>query len=146
MPTEVMTKTCRRCNGELSYDEERECWECLSCYPKNRVQAAPQKEEKKYVDVAMTEAKVREIVRDELENWHIQKPSVPKTEISKLTATEVAAHQNLDPIPNKVVLDWRAQAKELGIELFHRTKADVEEEIVTRTSGEPKTSPNGDNI
>lgn len=109
---EVMTQPkCRRCNGELTRDEKRNCWECLACYPKNRVQAAPPKTEKKYIDVAMSEGRVREIVRDELENWHIQKPSVTKSETEE--------------IDTALRTDWRQQAKELGINTFQMKKVDV---------------------
>ena len=113
MPEVITQPKCRRCNGELTRDEQRNCWECLACYPKNRVQAAPPKDEKKYIDVAMTEGRVREIVRDELENWHIQKPPIVKDEIEPV------------PLTDNQIGDWRAQAKELGINTFQMKKVDV---------------------
>ncbi len=142
---------CRRCNGELSYDEKRDCSYCPICYPPNRVQPAQIKEKPKYIDVAMTEARVREIikdemmgskfdegqirdiVRDELENWHIQKPSVTRDEIEPPRA--LSNDELLDKINVPTPPAWRAQAKELGIPLFQRKKADVLAEIASKTKG-----------
>jgi len=138
---EVMTKPeqkCRRCNGVLVRDEKRDCLFCPICYPPNTAEPAPPQKKVKYVDVAMTEGRVREIVRDELENWHIQKPPVTKTETKELTERHkpvvpltMEGLQTLESEPP----NWREQAKELGILLFHRTKADVLKEIEARTSG-----------
>lgn len=146
--TEVMTQPkCRRCNGELTRDEKRNCWECLACYPKNRVQPAPPKEERKYIDVAMTEGRVREIVRDELENWHIQKPSVTKIEISEANK-EILSRPVFDETNSGIVITeidgvpWRQKAKELGINTFQMKKVDVLEEIKikSRLAGQTETT------
>lgn len=140
-----MTKTlappkqkCRRCNGELAHDEKRNCMFCPICYPPNRTQPSPPKEKPKLVDVAMTEERVREIVRDELENWHIRKPPVTKTEVEELTISDTFNQKRLD------TMSWRLQAKELGIELYHRTKADVLAEIETRLSGSKQVPTDGE--
>ena len=165
MPTEVMTKPiCKttNCKRELTYLEESDCWRCLVCNPLT-APAPTEKPESKYIDVKMTEKKVREIVkdemmgskfdegqirdivRDELENWHIQKPPVTKTE-SELTVAklreiakdnppktgniEVPVNPELAASPN-----WRQQAKELGIPLFQRKKADVLADIEAKKAG-----------
>ena len=130
----VNTKThCRYCQTELSYDEERNCKICLTCNPPRQEIAPPPKSKKNFIDVKVTEERVREIfkellsgdavreiVRDELENWHIQKPPVTKEEI---------------PPPADNQDDWRAKARELGIPLFQRTKkdvlADIEKKLVS---------------
>ena len=147
---------CRRCNGELSYDEKRDCSYCPICYPPNRVQPAQIKEKPKYIDVAMTEARVREIVkdemmgskfdegqirdivRDELENWHIQKPSITKEDVKELATeadTKIAEARAFAANETKKTTDWRQEAKALGIPLFQRKKADVLAEIASKTKG-----------
>lgn len=134
------TQICKR---PLTYLEKQGCWRCLVCNPLPKDAPKPIKE-KKFLDVKMTEVQVaemitkklaeqveigeeriREIVINELENWHIQKPPVTQNEIMEAIETEK------DISPDK---DWRQQAKDLGIELFHRTKADVLAEIEAKTT------------
>ena len=126
----VNTKThCRYCREELTYDKERNCKVCLHCNPPRAKVAPPPKDKRNFIDVKVTEERVGEIfkelfagdavrliVRDELENYHIQKPPVTKEEISLIPPTD-----NQD--------DWRAKARELGIPLFQRTKKDVLKDI-----------------
>lgn len=121
------------CKKELTWQEGSECWRCLTCNPISDAKPAPPKT-KKYVDVAMTESRVREIVRDELENWHIQKPPVTRDEIAEATG-EGSGEVKVITVPEK--LTWRQQAKELGIELFHRKKEDVLADIARLTEGSP---------
>lgn len=113
---------CRLCKGELTRDEERGCFRCLLCNP---IQAKPveqPKDEGNYVDTGTkwTEEKIRALIRDELENWHIQKPPV--------TAKEIAA----DVVSDKT---WRDKAKEMGVSLYDhdkkcpRKKTDVLEDM-----------------
>ena len=136
---------CRRCSGDLTHDADRDCLYCGNCHPKNKVQPAPPKEEKEYLDVKVTKKEVfeilaahesaveerfREIVRDELENWHIPEPSVTKDGVDAIWLTELNTGVNVNPnvatAPSTVKeSDWRAQAKELGIPLFQRKKIDV---------------------
>lgn len=121
MPTEVMTKPiCKTvtCKKELTFLDDSKCWRCLICNPLPKEEPAPPKEKKPFLDVHITEERVREIVRDELENWHIQKPPVTAVEAKK--------------IDSALRTDWRVQAKELGIPLFQRKKADVLKDIEDR--------------
>jgi hypothetical protein len=127
---------CRYCGTELTYDEKRKCSVCLVCNPPSKV-AAPEPVKTKYIDVKMTEKRVREIVIDELENWHIRKPPVTKSEVKELTNDESA------PLPDSSKPNWRTQAKELGIELFHRTKEDVLVEIEARLVSKTEGFDNG---
>ncbi len=147
------TQICKR---PLTYLEEQGCWRCLVCNPMPKAAPKPIKE-KKFLDVKMTEKqvsimitkrlveqveigeeKIREIVRDELENWHIQKPPITKDEMTKLetagtsqTINESRMEQAKEPEPP----DWRQQAKDLGIELFHRKKVDVMKDIEEAENG-----------
>lgn len=165
---------CRRCDGELIHDEKRNCLRCPVCYPENRVQTAPPEKETNYVDVALTEKRVKEmlderiseyseageerirqIVQDELMNWHIQKPPATLDEINNvlpvavetrsgtraLTASEVEempteARKQLDqisgPLKVDVPLTYRQKAKRLGIRTSQRKKVDVLAEIAER--------------
>ncbi len=177
---------CRRCNGDLVRDEQRNCLICPICYPPNRTSPVIEKEESKYLDVQMTEARVRkilaeqvevgeerirEIVRDELENWHIHKPPVTKTDIDEMSDVDKAAMESAtdhdealatltpfaaarksnpdyDPLidaPPKAMLqetkiNWRVQAKALGIKTFQRKKVDVLAEIAEKTKNKEQSS------
>ena len=115
---------CKRCKKELVKDEKRGCMFCPSCHPLQKEQPKEEEKERHYVDIKMTEARVRVIVRDELENWHIQKPSVTRDEIKEVVAPPT---------------DWRQQAKDLGIILTKptggaRKKIDVLAEIQAKTT------------
>lgn len=141
----VMTKPkCRRCSNELTEDPKRKCKVCLTCYPKalETTIPPPEPEKKAFLDVKMTEERVREIVRDELENWHIQKPSLKATEVAALLEEATTLPEGVFRSPEelealnkeKVVVagDWRAQAKALNISLFHKTKEKVLAEIAEK--------------
>lgn len=134
---------------------------CPNCSPKQRGKPIPPKEEKKYLDVKVTEKRVseiideklaeqvevgeervREIVRDELENWHIQKPLVTGEEIIDASPHATAtSNSNADvpietaenPVETVEEMNWRQRAKELGIELYHKKKVDVLAEIAEKT-------------
>lgn len=142
---------CRNCKGELT-KVKGGCLRCLKCNPIIDV-GAPQKRETKYVDVTITESRVREIVRDELENWHIQKPPVTKKEaetMADVAVKEVLGENPADTAVKKMLgtstintdgpiisePTWRDEAKELGIPLFHKKKADVLKEIEARKQDE----------
>ena len=100
----------QKCKRPLTFLEETNCWRCLVCNP--IVKTAPTvKKKDKYIDVKLTEdmvvkiikeqigsAKVislsedqiREIVQDELANWHIQRPPVTKNETEQIFKDEYA--------------------------------------------------------
>lgn len=152
---------CRYCKTDLIRDKERGCLVCPNCSPKQRGKPIPPKEEKKYLDVKVTEKRVseiideklaeqvevgeeriREIVRDELEDWHIPKPPVIREEIiDARTRINVASSSNADvpietaenPVETVEEMNWRQRAKELGIELYHKKKVDVLKEIKALT-------------
>ncbi len=154
----VNTKThCRYCTEELTIDKKRNCKVCLNCNPPRANVAPPPKSKNNFIDVKVTEERVREIfkelfsgeavrliVQDELENWHIQKPPVTKSEIQmqdeKILASDKPISATVEAnkeIPETygvgdidvAVDNWRAKAKELGIPLFQRTKKDVLKDI-----------------
>ena len=109
------------CKQELTFLEEQGCWRCLVCNPLPKKNSVPPPEKKKYLDVAMTESMVREIVRDELENWHIQRPPVTKEGVVEmLDATDYPG------------TEWRRQAKQLNIPLCTETGGGREKEDVLR--------------
>jgi len=105
------TQTCKR---PLTYLKESRCWRCLICNPLPKKVEAPPQSEHKYVDVKMTEDRVREIVRDELQNWHIQQPPVTRAEINQLPESQSFA----EPIEE----NWRQKAKRLGIPIQKEPK------------------------
>lgn len=130
------TQICKR---PLTYLEDSKCWRCLICNPLPTGKPAVLKKKPEFLDVKVTEQQVaemieaklaeqvevgqeriREIVRDELENWHIQKPPAMKDEIA-----ETWGVSDVDVTTN----NWRQQAKELGIPLFQRRKVDVLKDI-----------------
>lgn len=124
-----MTK-CKNCETELTFMEEAKCLRCLSCHPVTE-HVPVEKKETNYVDIPWTaeriwdvvEAKVEEMIREELENWHSN-----VQEIDELSLARVEPRQ-----PDNPPKDWRAQAKELGIKLFQRSKVDVLAEIEEKT-------------
>lgn len=120
------TVTCKR---ELTYLEDTKCWRCLVCKPLPKGTEVLEEVKKEYIDRTVNEntlearlvefeEKVREIVRDELENWHIQKPSVTATEIQGLTQDVVIKDEvGLEPH----IETWRQTAKRLNIPLAKET-------------------------
>lgn len=111
---------CNHCRAELTYDEKRNCMVCRVCHPEGGDKPLVPQTKPKLLDVKFTEEQIRAIVRDELENWHIQKPPVTKDEI--VTGRDYQAGKP----------DWRQQAKELGINSFGRKKAEVLAEIASK--------------
>lgn len=136
-----MNPICKtvNCKRELTYLEDTKCFRCLICNPITKTEPLKEKE-RKYVDVKLTEVRVREIiaeltigderirevVREELENWHIQKPPVTKAQI--LDDEAVIKVEITDSGK-----DWRAEAKALNISLYHKTKEKVLAEIAEKT-------------
>lgn len=116
------------CKRELTYMEETKCYRCLVCNPLPKAKlAAPTEEKSRYVDVPWTEERIRAIVHDELQNWHVPKPSVTAKEVTKLTTTEPSGEE-----PQRT---WRDVAKEMNVPLYDhdrkcpRKKDDVLEDI-----------------
>ncbi len=136
------------CKKPLTYLEKQKCWRCLNCNPLPKVkEPEKEKDRSKYIDVPWTpeqEGRIRAIVRDELENWHIPKPTEDETDDVLTTAeggfldqrekNRVAPREPDNPI------NWRAQAKELGVELYDherkcpRKKEDVLADIAKKTA------------
>lgn len=120
---------CKRCLGDLLHDDKRVCNYCPSCNPLPKEQPKPEVKEKRYVDVKLTEGRVKELIQqivpgmimDKLEDWYIQKPPVTKDEVDESII--------VDPEQEVEIADWRTRAKELGISLYHKKKEDVLEEI-----------------
>lgn len=125
---------CRRCNGDLTRDEKRNCLRCLVCYPVQEVQPAAPKDMSKYVDqgTKWTEERIREIVRDELADWQVPKPSVTAKEVVELTSPDTTESSIVAEVPQKT---WRDKAKEMGVSLYDhekkcpRKKTDVLEDM-----------------
>lgn len=126
------TQVCKR---PLTYLEESKCWRCLICNPIPKAKPSPE-EKTKYLDVKVTEERVREIIKeqglgeerireivqDELMNWHIQKPSV-----GNITVTESGVAE-IEPVET-----WRQKAKRLGVRLMKEPKgtgARTKEEVL----------------
>ena len=115
---------CKGCLGELVKDEKRGCFYCPVCHPpQEEIIPESEKSRDKYIDVPLTpeqESRIRNIVRDEIENWHIPK----KVELAEIPIPELDKHVN-----------WRSEAKELKIELYDkeakkpRRKVDVVNDI-----------------
>ena len=160
--SETITNTpiCKTqiCKRPLTYMEKQKCWRCLVCNPLPKDAPQPKKE-KKFLDVAMTDERVkeilaervtvseehiREIVRDELENWYIQKPPVTANEVInevlppvELPEGAMRTDEDMAKIEAEreiVSQDWRAQAKALGIPLYHKKKEDVLAEIEAKSN------------
>ena len=106
---------CPNCKTELTLMKEAKCLRCLKCHPLTKT-VPVEKKETNYVDVPWTaeriwdsvKSKVEELIREELENWHsnIQ-------EIDELPPARVPPRQ-LD--------NWRAKAKELGVDVYDKAR------------------------
>lgn len=142
---------CKFCKTELFYDEKRGCSVCLKCNPLSTAPVVTEKPKSNYVDVTMTEKRIREIVRDELENWHIQKPPMTRDEIIderlNLSGSPVKKSGVQELTEDEIVVtkvNWRARAKELGIPIYDqerkrpRKKVDVLADIAEKTKS-PET-------
>lgn len=160
--TEVQTNAplCKTqlCKRPLTYLEKQGCWRCFVCNPIPKDAPKP-KEQKKFLDVAVQEERVvemikealekgaityiaigksrrpetmeveigegriREIVQDELMNWHIQKSPITKDLVEELTST--SPPEELKTSTEVIMADsltWRQQAKALGISLMKEPK------------------------
>ena len=142
----------QKCKRPLTFlGPPQNCWRCLVCNPitETRKTETPKR---KYIDVTMTEdivrkiikeelqsvgkvesmttittdeERVREIVRDELADWHIPKPSVTKAEITTMTETPAI---NAKPVKPET---WLQKAKRLGVQTHNegtggmRKKVDI---------------------
>lgn len=106
------TQKCKRPLTKLGPPQN--CWRCLVCNPIVEVKPT-ERRKKEYVDVTMTEKmvreiikeefqsvdeeKIREIIQDEMADWHIQKPPVTAKEvIALLSDTELAKLRKGDEI------------------------------------------------
>lgn len=112
---------CKRCSTELTKDEDRNCLYCSQCHPLQKKSMPLQEIEKNYVDVKPTEKRTAEIIkiiknvvpdliREELENWHIKKPVVDKVVVDEPVI-------EVNPNEHK---DWKVEAKELNIETYDK--------------------------
>ena len=108
---------CVTCGAELTIDKKRGCKVCRLCHPEPVAAPVPPPKAKAFLDVKLTEKRVSELIREivpdmireELENWHVQKPPVTKKEIKELT--------------------WRQEAKVLGIPLHKTTGGGVRKKV-----------------
>lgn len=132
---------CKNCETELTFMKKAKCLRCLKCYPVTKTVPLAEKE-KNYVDVPWTKERVvaiceevcKRVFRELLEDWHVQKPD------EDIDADLRAGARQPDNPPEDTGsvedvggLTWRRKAKELGISLFHRKKADVLAEIAEKT-------------
>jgi len=136
-------RTCKFCGTELAFEEARNCYRCMKCNPDTELRTPVKKEDPKYVQEGLTDrqkSQVREICRDELENWH-QITTVHK-ETGALKLTDVAIKNDMDnvvvkgggDIPEGVEIPseppkWTDQAESLDIKWRGRKKDDVLQEI-----------------
>ena len=120
------------------------CKRCLTCNPETAY-VPPKDRESKYVDIKMTDEKVQELVeesidkivpdmiREVLENWHIQRPPVTAEEIAEATGGEEVVTKLQKPET------WRQEAKRLGVSVYDterkcpRKKVDVLKDIKEKT-------------
>lgn len=125
--TTASHQLCRRCNGKLAFDDKRKCSFCPICYPPNRIQPTPVKQDKQFLDVKVTEKRVIEliqeyvppIVRRELENWHIQKPPVTVEELKeevKGLVNNLDLGSDTNNVPTEPIQEtFLEKAKRMGI-------------------------------
>ena len=151
--TEVDVPICKTqiCKKPLTWMEKGQCWRCLRCNPIQK-SVPTEVPESKYVDVkpdinkvqemidvAISEDRIREIVQDELANWHIQKPLITiseKDEINVIEKPIFTTTSNDIPIEPEVVEEtWRQKARRLGVKTHNdhtggaRKKIDVLAEV-----------------
>jgi len=147
---------CPKCGKEATYDERRECWQCFECNPVLKEPVIVEEPKRNYLDVHLTDERVREIVREEIENYLIEqlKSKEVGSEIDELHRPDETDEHRPDETdehrpalstatPNvetvvevKQPYDWRLEAKKLGIPLLHRTKVDVLADIKAKKEGE----------
>ena len=178
--TEQQAPICatQKCKKPLTrLGPPQNCWRCLVCNPIAKT-APTVKKKDKYIDVKLTkemvreiikeelssvstginEEKIREIVIDEMANWHIQKPPVTRDEIAEATgASEPESNVHIDvQVPTVKPETWRQRAKELGVPLHKepagsgmRKKEDVLADMArlgepSQETEETEESPKGD--
>ncbi len=157
-----------KCGTELT-EMATGCKRCLKCNPMTKY-VAPVKKARRDVDLPWTDERVIEVIdrvvpdmiRETLENWHIQKPSVTRDDIKFLNNDKVSIEVKPDTLGEQYVQGilteqdklkekvevvqeptqtWRQQAKELGIEVYDRVnkkprlKVDVIKEIAEKQKG-----------
>jgi hypothetical protein len=93
----------------------------LNCNPIPTGKPAPKKDEAKYVDVPWTKERILDAIRDDVQGW-IEDWFSPNGNTADSADTVVAE------------VDWRTQAKELGINLFQKKKSAVLVEIANKLS------------
>ena len=118
----------KKCGTELTEMKndkgEVTCTRCLKCNPMTKY-VAPAKKQRRDVDLPWTDERVIEVIdrvvpdmiREVLENWHIQKPSVTQDDIKEMVVPPTDDDILVD---GEKQLSWRQRAKELGIEVYDR--------------------------
>ena len=151
----------QKCKRPLTFlGPPQNCWRCLVCNPIRETKPT-EKLKKKYIDVTITdkmvreivkeelqslskdtidEEKIREIVMDEMANWHIQKPPATRDEITEAVGAGGGQTEVIEPT---VITGptWRQRAKELSVPLNKETggsrlKVDVLADIEAATKTE----------
>ena len=114
---------CRYCKETLTVMESG-CKRCLECHPINTKPPVQKKDDGKYVDVPWTDERIWASIEDKVRDM-IEELTVTKTDI------EDAPQETVDSAETIVIepKSWREEAKELGIDLFQRKKADVLKDI-----------------
>ena len=110
---------CPNCKTELTFMEKAKCLRCLECHPLTKT-VPVEKKETNYVDVPWTaeriwdsvKSKVEELIREELENW-----VAPSSDKPDLSTARIPPRQPDNPPDN-----WRAKAKELGIDVYDKAR------------------------
>ena len=171
-PVDPNSPICKTqiCKRPLTWMEKQKCWRCLVCNPIPK--DAPKREERKpFLDVHPDEVRVaemiksamagvREVIQDELMNWHIQKPPATRDEIAEtLPISSENAYETggVSATPTTKPETWLQKAKRLGVKTHYdeggmRKKVDVladieakENKPVEKTvSDDGFVSPEGD--
>jgi hypothetical protein len=125
---------CKFCKNELVWIEKAKCNRCLTCHPMPKEVKPVEKESNKRVDESWSEERIRDIVKDELENWHKTTVLTKQREgwgedEPVVVATDVAIGDDVN---------WRQRAKDLGVSLSQETggarkKVDVLADIAEKT-------------
>ncbi len=108
---------CKNCQTELTLVENPKgnCLRCLSCKPLSTAPIVEEKKKDNYVDVPWTDERIWESVKPKiavlflemLEDWHSPAKDLDRVEPRK---------------PDNPPKSWRAQAKELGIEVYDKAR------------------------
>jgi hypothetical protein len=156
---EVLESQCRRCAAPLRHDPVRNNSICRFCYPKNRVIPKPRKEEKLFLDVKPDEKKIKEMIENSEKGMeerikeaadaaakaaveaYIESQKVGPVETEEPGPTgpaepvEEAEVQDTEGSLEEKYPDWRAKAKELDIDQYHKSKKQVLKEIEAKSGG-----------